>query len=132
MNFLIDTSTLLELLRAAPPQALVRRLSQVPTRDRWTSVISVSQLLVAARRERHTRLMQDVVRLVAALRVAPYDLSAAQVFAKLQATSTHDLDIDDVMVAAIAISRKMTLVTRRQSLFAQFEGLRAEDWTTRQ
>ena len=48
--YLLDTSTLAEVLRAAPSRSLVRRLSMVPSRDRWTSVITVSQLLVAARR----------------------------------------------------------------------------------
>ncbi len=129
MGYLLDTSTLIELLRTTPPKTLVRRLSQVPTRDRWTSVITVSQLLLAARREQDARLMQDVVRLVAAIRVAPYDLSAAQAFAKFRATLASDMDIDDVMVAAIAVSREHTLVTRRGERFACFEGLRLEDWT---
>ena len=130
MSFLLDTSTLLELLRAAPPQPLVRRLTQVPTHDRWTSVISVSQLLLAARQERDARLMQDVVRLVSAIKVAPYDLSAAQAFAKFRATVAAKGDVDDVMVAAIAHARDMTLVTRRFERFGAFEGLRIEDWTS--
>lgn len=129
MSYLLDTSTLLELLRAVPPQALVRRLSQIPTRERWTSVINVSQLLLAARREQDPRLMQDVVRLIAAIRVAPYDLGAAQTFARFRATVASDGDTDDVMVAAIASSREMTLVTRRQAVFGRYEGLRLADWT---
>lgn len=130
MSYLLDTSTLLELLRATPPQPLVRRLAQVPTRERWTSVINVSQLLLAARRERSPRLMQNVVRLVSAIRVAPYDLSAAQTFAKLRATAAQQSDTDDVMVVAIALSRDSTLVTRQRDRFACFTALRVEDWTS--
>ncbi len=129
MTYLLDTSTLLELLRASPPPALVRKLSTVSTRDRWTSVISVSQLLVAARREQDRRLMQDVVALVAAIRVAPYDLSAAQNFAKFRTTISPEIAVDDVMVAAIAANRQMTLVTRRREQFQVFEGVKSEDWT---
>jgi len=128
VSYLLDTSTLLEILRASPPPALVRRLSQVPARDRWTSVITVSQLLLAARREQEPRLMQDVVRLVAAIRVAPYDLSAAQVFAKFRASIGKNCETDDVMIAAIASSRDYTLVTRRRGEFERF-ALRLEDWT---
>jgi tRNA(fMet)-specific endonuclease VapC len=119
---------MLEILRAVPPQQLVRRLSHIPPRQRWTSVITVSQLLLAARREGEPRLMQDMVRLVAAIRVAPYDLSAAQAFAKLRASGAEELETDDVMIAAIATSRDFTLVTRRREDFARF-GLRLEDWT---
>ena len=130
MSYLLDTSTLVELLRTKPPMALIRRLSHVPTHERWTSVITVSQLLIAARRERDPKLMQDMVRMVSAIRVAPFDLSAAQFFAKYRAGAGADLDTDDVMIAAIATSRDMTLVTRRREVFGCFEKVRLEDWTT--
>ena len=129
MSYLIDTSTLAELLRASPPQTLVRRLSQVPTRDRWTSVITVSQLLLAARQNNDARLMQNMIRLVAAIRVAAYDLSAAQVFAKFRAGVGADCQTDDVMIASIASARDYTLVTRRTDVFERYK-LRLEDWTS--
>ena len=128
--YLLDTSTLAELLRTKPPVGLIRRLSHVPTHERWTSVITVGQLLIAARHEAAPKLMQDVVRLVAAIRVAPFDLSAAQSFAKLRAGAGAELDTDDVMIVAIAISREMALVTRRREVFSGFDKLRIEDWTT--
>jgi tRNA(fMet)-specific endonuclease VapC len=131
VSYLLDTSTLLEVLRASPPAALVRRLSQVPPRERLTSVITVSQLLLAARRENDARLMQDVVGLVAAIRVAPYDLSAAQAFAKFRAGIAAEGETDDVMIAAIASSKNYTLVTRRRGDFEAFP-LRIEDWTVAQ
>jgi tRNA(fMet)-specific endonuclease VapC len=127
--YLLDTSTLTELLRTAPPASLIRRISHVPTQDRWTSVITVGQLLIAARLERDPKLMQNVVRMVASIRVAPFDLSAAQSFAKLRAGDAS-AETDDVMIAAIAISREMTLVTKRRGDFDNFDKLRIEDWTT--
>lgn len=129
MSYLLDTSILLELLRSSPPHQLVRRLSQVPSRERWTTVITVSQLLVAGRREGHPKLMQDLVRVVAAIRVAPYDLSAAERFAKFRTSVAADAETDDVMIAAIASSRDFTLVTRRREPYARYPQLRTEDWT---
>lgn len=129
MSYLLDTTTLLEVLRASPPAPLVRRLSAVASAERWTSVISVSQLLLAARRYNEPRVMQDVVRLVASIRVAPFDLAAAQRFAKLRATVAPDSETDDVMIAAIATSRDLTLVTKRMADFARYPQLRLEDWT---
>ena len=129
MVYLLDTSTLLELLRASPPKPLIRRISQTSPRERCTSVITVSQILVAARREKTPRLMQDVVRLVAAIAVVPYDLSAAQNFAKFRSTVASPSDTDEVMTAAIAVSRDLTLVTRRGIKFNHYPNLRIEDWT---
>lgn len=128
MAYLIDAGTLVEVLRSAPSRALVRRLTSVPTSERWTSVISVSQILVAARKNRNHKLWQDVVRLVAAVKVAPFDLAAAQAFAKYRATVAMEGDPDDAMIAAIAVSNDFTLVTRRPADFARFPNLRVESW----
>ena len=129
MAYLLDTGTLVEVLRAVPSRHLVRRLTHVPARDRWTTVITVSQVLVAARRTKHPKLMQDVIRLVAAVKVAPFDMNAAQSFAKFRATVAPEGDPDDVMIAAIAITNDFTLVTRRPQGFSKFPHLRVEDWT---
>jgi len=130
VGYLLDTGSLAEVLRSVPSRGLVRRLTTVPSRDRWTSVISVSQILVAARKTRNPKVMQDVIRLVAAVKVAPFDMLAAQSFAKFRATVAADADTDDVMIAAIAVSNDFTLVTRRPADFARFPHLRVEDWVT--
>lgn len=129
MAYLLDTGTLVEALRSVPSRTLVRRLTTVATRDRWTSVITVTQLLIAARAAHNPKLMQDVIRLVAAVKVAPFDLIAAQTFAKLRATVAPEAETDDVMIAAIALSNDFTLVTRRAQTFQRFPHLRLEDWT---
>lgn len=129
MAYLLDTGTLVEVLRAVPSRSLVRRLTSVPSRDRWTSAITVSQILLAARRTRQPKLMQDVIRLVAAVRIASFDMLAAQSFAKFRATVAPEADTDDVMIAAIAVTNDFTLVTRRPADFARFPHLRVEDWT---
>jgi tRNA(fMet)-specific endonuclease VapC len=126
--YLLDTGTLIEVLRSVPSRNLVRRLTSVPSRDRWTTVITVSQLLMAARKTKHPKVMQDVIRLVAAVKVAPFDMLAAQSFAKFRATVAPEGDPDDVMIAAIAITNDFTLVTRRPKDFAHFPHLRIEDW----
>jgi tRNA(fMet)-specific endonuclease VapC len=126
--YLLDTGTLSEVLRSVPSRNLVRRLTTVPARDRWTSVITVSQVLIAARKTRSPKVMQDVIRLVAAVKVAPFDMIAAQSFAKFRATVALEGDTDDVMIAAIAVTNDFTLVTRRPADFARFPHLRVEDW----
>jgi tRNA(fMet)-specific endonuclease VapC len=93
-------------------------------------VISVSQILLAARKTQKPKLMQDVIRLVAAVRVASFDVGSAQAFAKYRATVAPNADTDDVMIAAIASTHDFTLVTRRPHEFARFGNLRVEDWVT--
>jgi tRNA(fMet)-specific endonuclease VapC len=130
LAYLLDTGTLAEVLRAVPSAMLVRRLTSIPSRDRWTTVITVSQILVAARRTQQPRLMQDVIRLVSAIKVAAFDLQAAQNFAKFRATVAPQAETDDLIIAAIAATHDFTLVTRRPHDFSKYPHLRVEDWTT--
>ncbi|HEY4118349.1 MAG TPA: PIN domain-containing protein [Byssovorax sp.] len=127
MAYLLDVATLAEALRRTPSRAFVKRLTSIPTRDRWTSVITVSQLLVAARKTQKPKVMQDVIRLVSGVKVAPFDLAAAQVFAKYRAAAP-DADTDDAMIAATAVANDFTLVTRRPTDFARFPQIRVENW----
>jgi len=130
VGYLLDTATLAEVLRTVPSRSLVKRLSSVPSSERWTTAITVSQILIAARRTQKPKLMQDVIRLVAAVKVAPFDTLAAQSFAKFRTTVAPQADTDDVMIAAIAVTHDFTLVTRRLDAFRVYPHLRVEDWTT--
>jgi tRNA(fMet)-specific endonuclease VapC len=130
VGYLLDTPTLAEVLRTVPSRLLVKRLTSVPSAVRWTTAISVSQILIAARRTQRPKLMQDVIRLVAAVKVAPFDTLAAQSFAKFRTTVASEADTDDVMIAAIAVTHDFTLVTRRPEAFRIYPHLRVEDWTT--
>jgi predicted nucleic acid-binding protein len=105
--YLLDTGTLAEALRAVPSRQFVRRLSYVQPGDRWTSVITVSHLLEAARRAKNPKLMQNVLRLVASVRVASFDLQTAQ-----------------------AVANDFTLVSGRPIAFRRYHGLRVESWTS--
>jgi len=127
--YLFDTPSLAEVLRSVPSPRFVKRLSTVPTFDRWTTAITVSQILITARRTGKTRLMQDVIRLIAAVKVAPFDTVAAQSFAKFRCTVAPEASTDDVMIAAIAVTHDFTLVTRRVDTFRAYPHLRCEDWT---
>lgn len=126
-TFLLDSATLVEVLRSSPSPRLVARLREVPSRARWTSAVSVGQVLVAARGHANPRLMQRVVQLVAAIRVAPFDLPAAQAFAKLRASMTV-ASVDEVMIAAVAVVNRHTLVTRTPHAFAGVTDLEVENW----
>jgi tRNA(fMet)-specific endonuclease VapC len=126
--YLLDAGTLAEVLRSVPSANLVRRLTNVPSRDRWTSVISVSQILIAARKTQRPKLMQDVISLVSGVKVASFDVASAQAFAKFRATVAPQGDPDDVMIAAIAVTNDFTLVTRRVADFTRFPNLRVESW----
>ena len=131
-GYLLDLTALVEVLRAAPAPRFMRRLSSVATVDRWTSAVVVGELMHAARRAADPGVMSDVLRLVSAVRVAPFDLATARTYAKLAATlewAGVALPAADLMTAATARTLEMTLVTRRPHVFTRVPQLAIEDWT---
>ena len=74
--------------------------------------------------------MPAVIRLVSAIKVAAFDLQAAQNYAKFRATVAPQAETDDLIIAAIAATNDFTLVTRRPHDFSKYPHLRVEDWTT--
>ncbi len=128
MTYLLDTLTLAELLRAAPSPFLVRRLAAVPQATRFASVITATRLLAAARHGHAPRTMQQVVRLIAAVRVLPFDLAAGQWCAKYGEQLPGGVTSDEAMIAATAATRRHVLVTRTPVLFAGLAELRCENW----
>ena len=130
--YLLDGTALVEVLRAAPSPRFLRRLAGVVTSDRWTSAIVVGELMHAARRAAEPGVMSDVLRVVSAIRVAPFDLPSARTYAKLAATlewAGSALPATDLMIAATARTFEMTLVTRRPHVFTRVPQLAIEDWT---
>lgn len=131
-GFVLDATALVEVLRQVPSRRFVRRLSSVPTGDRWTTSVVVGELMHAGRRAAEASVMKDVLRLVAAVRVAPFDVAAARTYGKLAATlewAGASLSPTDLMTVAITRTLDMTLVTRRPHLFGRIPQLRVEDWT---
>jgi tRNA(fMet)-specific endonuclease VapC len=131
-GYLFDITALVEVLRAAPSRAFMRRLAEVATADRWTSSIAIGDLLYAARRAERSSVTTDVVKLIAAVRVAPFDVAAANTYGKLTSAllaSGVNLSSSDLMNVSIARSLDLALVTRRPALFTQVPQLRVEDWT---
>jgi predicted nucleic acid-binding protein len=131
-GYLLDGTALVEPLRSSPSPAFVRRLMAVPTADRWTSATTVGEVFYLARRWADPALMADLLRLVSSIRVAAFDVAAANNYAKLAASlewAKIPLSSADTMTVAIAKTLDLTLVTRRGLLFKGVSQLRIEDWT---
>ncbi len=62
------------------------------------------------------------------LPVGPFDAAAATVFDALKPQKLRVATMD-LRIAAVALSRNLTLVTRNARDFARVPGLRLEDWT---
>jgi tRNA(fMet)-specific endonuclease VapC len=135
LRFLLDTNVVSEPIRPAPNRRLVDRLGRhsgtmgiaAPT---WHELRFGCERLPKSRRKAQ---IEDYLATVVAvaLPVLPYDEAAtawhARERARLLARGRMPSFVDS-QVAAIASVNDLVLVTANRSDFADFEGLRLDDW----
>jgi tRNA(fMet)-specific endonuclease VapC len=96
-----------------------------------TSSVVVGELELGAARRGSRKLRRELDGLYTGLQVLPYDVDAARYYGRLSARLFDDgipIGVEDTMVAAHALSRRLTLVTHNRQHFERVKGLRVEDW----
>ena len=138
--YVLDTDTLSNfLINSRNYPQLTRRLQQTNNRLLFVSVISVEEylrfVLANIQRDRNTpRLIEryaDLLQFLEQMRdftLLPFDAQAQTAFANLP-SAIRQHHPNDCRIAAIAIARGYTVITRNTRHFAQIPGVTFDDWT---
>jgi len=131
--FLFDTDVLSNVMKRAPSPALLGRLATLPAERQFTTAVTVGEIVYGAQRSprRDYFLAQLEERVIGNMRVLPFDTSAARVYGRLRAELEQQgtsVGMPDLMIAAIAMSREMTVITGNVRHLARVPGLSVEDW----
>ena len=132
MKYLLDTSVCVELIRRRPVK-LMRRMSDYRAADFALSVITVAELQYGVQKSQHSRqeaeaLEEFLLRLI----ILDFDFDATIAYGKIRAhleTAGTPIGALDMLIAAQAASRGLTLLTRNLKEFKRVPELKAEDWT---
>src|SRR5256885_1088873 len=119
MKYLLDTMIVSEPGKLRPSPAVIRWLGGIDPLDAATSALTLGEIeagIVAVtdpmrRRRLEVWLEQDVLRYFRN-RILPLDAEAARVWARLRHKAPSMLPVVDSLIAAIAMSRNLTIVTR--------------------
>lgn len=141
MRYLLDTDHISFLQRQTSPeyQRLTARMARHSPSDFGFSVISYHEQVIGSHtyltRARTTpdivrgyNMLAQVIRDFSVAPVVPFDAAAGAVFDGLQSQRLR-LGSMDLRLAAIALSRGLTLLTRNVRDFGRVPGLVTEDWT---
>ena len=131
--YLFDTDVMSRVVKAAPPKALIERLSRIPWALQFTSSINAAEIFYGAcrtgRRDELIRAFEEVV--LSRLTVLPFDLESARIFGRLKASQeTRGLPRSepDLRIAAIALQHGLAIVTGNIRRFSDIPGLVVENW----
>jgi len=132
--YLLDTDILSNLLKPTPSSTLIGKLASVPAEQRFTSSITLGELVYGAHRlgTRAGALLEQIERTLVPNRpVLPFDDAAARRYGEVRAGLERrgtPLDDADLRIAAIALSRNLTVVTGNVRHFQRVPGLAVENW----
>jgi tRNA(fMet)-specific endonuclease VapC len=131
--YLLDTSTLSELIKRRPNTALIERLRAQPAEALLTSAICVMELRYGAwLRPDHEvfwrRLQQELLTRVRVISFGePEALAAGELLAHLKRTG-RPVGVEDVLIGATARTHNLIVVTHNLKHFTPLPGVRSEDW----
>ena len=131
-RYMLDTITCSYIMRRSP-EAVVRRLSNVPVSDVCISVITKAELLYGV--EVSPKRKQDEAAVAAFLRyieVLDFPDEASSHYAQIRADLKKRgamIGANDLLIAAHARSLDLTLVTNNTGEFRRVRNLAIENWT---
>ncbi len=130
--YLLDTHILSRLLVPGQFPVLARRFSREASSDLYTSAINRGELLYGLLRAgKGTRYFLRLQHLMEQIHVLSFDVSCADVYGQLRAdlerngTAIPDLDL---MIASVALSNQLTVVTANERHFRIIPGIEVENW----
>lgn len=131
--YLFDTDTISNLLRKGPFPGLLRKLAGLPAEQQFISTITVGELIYGAYRStRPDYFLEKLDQLVwPNVQILSFDEAAARVYGRLRARLEREgilVSEPDLRIAAIGMSRQLTVVTGNTRHFSRIPDLRIENW----
>jgi len=131
--FIFDTDIYTNVIRKIPSKKLIDRLKEVPRRDQFTTAITIGEVFYgitkSSNRLRLLKLFETV--LLPRATILPFDFLAAKKYGEIRSFLEKQgtpLEHADLQIAAIALSRNMTLITGNIRHFKRVPNLKVEKW----
>ncbi len=129
--YLLDSNVCIRILNGSSQPLTERLRSHDPSEIRLCSVVKAELLYGARHSQRVAENLRLLARFFDAIISVPFDDPAAERYGSVRAELAavgKPIGPNDLMIAAIALARDLTLVTHNVKEFSRVAGLRFEDW----
>ena len=130
MKYLLDTNICVYFLKQNAK--IVDKIASVPADDLAISCFNLTELLYGAYNSEHVDKNLERVRYIEnTIEVMPFDRKAIENYAAIKSTLKKQgklIDDFDILIAAVALSNEMILVTNNEKHFERIPDLIIENW----
>jgi predicted nucleic acid-binding protein len=139
--FLLDNDIFsLYFTRESPQHILAAKILQTDENQIWISVVTAEESIRGALKlikDYHAtsrvtlgyRMLSKIIFALGQYQILPFDESAYEAFEKIPREVRRAIGTRDSRIAASALSKGFTVVTRNTEHFAMVSGLKCDDWT---
>ena len=135
MKYLLDTNTCIYIINRKPPSAVYRIRSRNPD-DIAISTITIAELQYGVYRSQYAdRNRIALLEFLVPFIIIDFDQSAAAAYGIIRASLEKrgtPVGPMDLLIAAQALSEKLILITNNEKEFRRIEGLKIENWISKQ
>ncbi len=131
--FLLDTNICIYIMNDHPPQ-VIQKFREIGVGNVCVSSITVSELQYGVYKSK--QIKKNMKRLDEFLRpfeIIPYDESASIQYGQIRSHLEKKGNVIgplDMLIAAHALSEKLTLITNNEKEFKRVKSLKVENWIT--
>jgi tRNA(fMet)-specific endonuclease VapC len=130
VKYLLDTNTCIYALKLQG--RVVERMRQHAPDDVCVPIVTLAELWFGARKSRRpAATRREIDAFLEPLGVMPFDSDAAEAYATIRwdlESAGRPIGERDLLIAAIGVARRLTVVTRNQGEFSRVRNLLVEDW----
>lgn len=131
--YLLDTNILSELIKKQPNPSFLARLRSVPFQSLRTSSICVFELRFGSALRDDFKIFWQRIKdgILSRISILQFGEKEAYIAGDLLASlhkSGQKIGVEDIYIAATALSNKCTLVTANTRHYTRIKGLKIENW----
>ena len=131
--YLFDTNILSELIKRKPNAHLVARMGLELAHTLFTSCICIMELRIGSALRKDfekfwQKITKEIINRVNILPIGEKEVLAAGDILAEQRKTGQIIGLEDVLIAASAITNQYTVVTANTRHFSRIRGLQVENW----
>lgn len=134
MRYLLDTDTCIAIARQKPTHVL-GRFQRLKPGDVGMSVVTYLELCYGARKSQHPDAnLEKLSQLASLIPPIPLEADTASHYARIRVDlerAGRRIGAYDLLIAALALTRGLVLITNNTDEFSRIQGLRLDNWVTR-